>query len=284
MDSARRCEVCGSDISSKRKHARFCSVKCRSAPRFYGTHCLQCQAKIYVSPGKITSKSYCTPKCRFAHRNPNFNEDFFEEPNLINSYWAGFIAADGCVAHHSGSSLRLSFSLQASDKSHLMNFQSAVGAGKIYDDAEHNKCSFYLYSNKICKDLEDRFGITPRKTFTLRPPDLHGENALAYIAGLIDGDGSYTFNGTRPCLSLAGTKEILVWVNRTFEMNAKISPTDNIYCMAFYGDKAIIIRSRIQELKIPLLDRKKYRWESLGLDLTIKNRRRKMDNGKFASG
>lgn len=283
MDSARSCELCQSDISSKRKDARFCSIKCSTAPRFYGTYCLQCETKIYVSPGKVTSKSYCTPKCRFAHRNPDFNENFFAEPNLVNSYWAGFIAADGCISSPAGRSLRLSFSLQASDKSHLMNFQSFVGAGKIYD-ADHNKCSFYLHSNKICEDLDDRFGITPRKSFTLEPPDLRGDNAIAYIAGLIDGDGSYTFNGTRPVLSLAGTEKLLVWVNEVLGLSATISPANNIYVMAFYGDRAIAVRSRIHELEIPLLDRKKYRWESLGLDLSLKNRRSKRDNGKFASG
>ena len=280
----RGCENCGADISHRRKDVRFCSKKCSTAPRFYGTYCLQCETKIYVSPGKVTSKSYCTPKCRFAHRNPDFNENFFAEPNLENSYWAGFIAADGCVSTPAGKSLRLSFSLQASDKSHLINFQSSVGAGKIYDDVDRNSCAFYLHSNKICKDLGHRFGIFPRKTFTLEPPDLHGDNALAYIAGMIDGDGSYTYSGTRPRLSLVGTKELLIWISETLGLDSRIQPVGNIYTMAFYGDRAIIIRSKIHELEVPLLDRKKYRWESLGLDLTIKNRRSKKDNGKLARG
>lgn len=27
----------------------------------------------------------------------SYNDNYFRTPNLENSYWAGFIAADGCV-------------------------------------------------------------------------------------------------------------------------------------------------------------------------------------------
>lgn len=72
--------------------------------------------------------------CPLANKTVFFNDNFFEIPNLINSYWAGFLAADGNIKTN-----KKEVSLQISDK-----------------DFEHIKCfseslNFTRKNIKICK-------------------------------------------------------------------------------------------------------------------------------------
>ena len=272
----RLCLHCGADISNKSRGAKYCSHRCRNSPRFRGTYCKTCGEPLNVISGRTKATLFCSKECRFLGDNPEFKADFFSIPTIENCYWAGFIAADGCISSPEGRSKRLSFNLARTDKDHLVKFQKSVGAGKIYDT---ESVSYFLHSDTVCNDLEKVFKITPRKTFTLEPPDLSGDFATAFIAGLIDGDGSYTKNGNRPTLSLVGNKEMLFWVKESLSLENNIFKTGNIYGIAVHGDKAILIRQRFHKLNLPLLERKKNRWEELNLNLNI---RRNHDN-KFAS-
>lgn len=62
---------------------------------------------------------------KFTHRHKrqnSVNDDFFEVPNELNCYWAGFIAADGCI--HTGKKQDvLSIFLALKDKNHLNRFK-----------------------------------------------------------------------------------------------------------------------------------------------------------------
>ena len=51
----------------------------------------------------------------------NKNETFFEKPSRVNSYWAGFIAADGCVYRNT-----LKITLSKKDKAHLEALSSQL--------------------------------------------------------------------------------------------------------------------------------------------------------------
>ena len=52
----------------------------------------------------------------------NKNHDFFTVPNKLNSYWAGFIAADGCVT---GKHI-LAIKLSEKDKEHLQKIATLL--------------------------------------------------------------------------------------------------------------------------------------------------------------
>jgi hypothetical protein len=118
------------------------------------------------------------------------DENFFSVPNILNSYWAGFIAADGCIRGYHDH--YLSLGLSKKDISHLEKFKRDLRLSNkitIYD--KHNSCITGLSSNKICDDLKNNFNITPRKSKTLKPPNIKNKtNILSFIAGYIDGDGS----------------------------------------------------------------------------------------------
>ena len=95
--SERVCLNCRSDISHRDARAKYCSKKCLNAPRFYGTYCDWCKKELFVARGNLKLTRFCSKRCVFLFKHPNLNENYFAEPNLENSYWAGLIAADGCI-------------------------------------------------------------------------------------------------------------------------------------------------------------------------------------------
>ena len=276
----RRCEKCNADIGHKRSDARYCSKKCRDSPQFWGTFCAQCGGELFVKKEEASVIKACSAKCRALLKNPSFNENFFAEPNPTNSYWAGFIAADGCV-YHGGGKQKLSIVLKSTDEGHLVRLQSTIGAGTLHrgrsyskerDKVYHN-VRYVLYSKTICSDLKRVFNVTQRKSLTLEPPiGLGTVNSLAFIAGYIDGDGSYTKSGTRPILKIAGTRSMLEWIVSSVGFSSGWEDRINYHVIYFRSDDSIRIRDSIRKLNLPLLERKRSRWEQMQLDLEIKEK------------
>ena len=120
------------------------------------------------------------------------NKDYFlNKDNLEVCYWAGFIAADGCVHRKY---YGVSFDLSERDAKHLELFAKAVGSNASVKyrvgSCGTPMASFYINSIEFTKNLCENFNITPVKTHTLKPPlHLAYSSKLAYLAGLIDGDG-----------------------------------------------------------------------------------------------
>lgn len=260
---------------------KYCSKKCRIAPRFRGKYCIQCGEPIIVDLGSSHRVKHCSTSCSrktvFERNNPGIDEDYFAIPNLENSYWAGFIAADGYISQQDGRSRQLIIGLEASDGHHLEKIKKSIGAGKVIEykskSSKNGKTYFVaryrVSSDKICKDLEENFGVMTRKTFTLERPELDGDLAYAFIAGYIDGDGSYRRDRSRPRLTIVGTRDILSWIGVVCEINKSPRPDGNIFRYDITGDQAINIRDSFRDLNLPLLERKKNRWEELGLNLEI---------------
>lgn len=161
-------------------------------------------------------------------RKYKVNDNFFETPNLINSYYAGFIAADGCIRVTKTGAKYLMFGLSIKDKCLLENIKKDLNfEGPITEYPKLTKKFVRLIINspKICEDLEKNFNITPRKTFTLIPPNINKTSLIdAFICGYIDGDGTICFshdykNGKQKkcCISLIGTFDFLTWINNRFK-------------------------------------------------------------------
>lgn len=225
---------------------------------------------------------FCSRPCVSASRNAELRSDYFSAPNLENSYWAGFIAADGNIYNRKTGNRQslIKIALKSDDSKHLEEFaQTIVHNKKIYhgsiktSENEYNYSSIAVSSNMMAGDLDSNFNITERKSLTLKPPThLAEENALAFIAGYIDGDGSYTHSYGRPILSVVGTKEMLDWILVLLARDkVKVSCEGNHFSFALYGDSAIIARSKYIDMPLPFLDRKYRRWESLNLDMEIKS-------------
>ena len=152
-------------------------------------------------------------KSKFSRRSRKYecNDDFFSIPSILNSYWAGFISADGSISIR-GNNKSLIISLGIKDIIHLEKFKNSIGYTnniRIFNHKLNGKlldaCSISITSNQIVEDLEKTFSITPRKTFTNNPPKLVNSDMIdSFIIGYIDGDG---------CISDIKPKKYSFWIH-----------------------------------------------------------------------
>jgi hypothetical protein len=167
------------------------------------------------------------------------DEAFFDSPNVINCHIAGFIATDGCIQGKNygkrKSNGRLVIELSTKDKEILEYIKKTTKSThniKDYVTPQHiSACG--RESDILCKSsilnisdmrtwgpkLAEIWNITPKKTLTLQPPNLTKyEDKLAYIQGVIEGDGCATFSqslnvcGFNPVISITGTYDLLYWI------------------------------------------------------------------------
>lgn len=171
-------------------------------------------------------------KNRALHKNINY---FYTQSH--NMAWLlGFLASDGTV---SSSNNIIKIGLSAKDKEILE---------KIKQELEiENKIVEYTTTNGFdCVDLHwtcaehkqelEKYGITPNKTFTIKPPILLSkEYYIDFIRGYFDGDGSINLihsNGKPYALRwqvCGATQEILQWIIDVLYEQFSI-PKVNIYC------------------------------------------------------
>ena len=123
------------------------------------------------------------------------NEDFWKNPNPINSYWAGFSAADCNIELRAGGHYSYRLELQVGDKAHLEKFKSDIDfTGPIHDYSRPNLNCFtskiQINSDIWAEDLKNNFGIIPKKTKTIMPPNASDELLFHWLVGYTDGDGS----------------------------------------------------------------------------------------------
>lgn len=209
-------------------------------------------------------------------RKHTINDDYFAIPNLENSYWAGFIAADGCITNIN----YLKIELTHSDGHHLELFRKAIEfSGNISNTkririsrGKNKKLTTYNFSNirinstKIYNDLKNIFNIAEKKSLTHIPPNLSEELFFSYLAGYIDGDGCVSLSKkNRLSLQLCGSKMFLEYVKEKFDIltpglyhrNATVQKTKSeIYKYAIEGGRAYDIISLLQSYNIPRLQRK----------------------------
>lgn len=197
------------------------------------------------------------------------DDNFFEKPNLLNCYYAGFIAADGNIYKNK----ILSFGLAKKDDSILIRFKNDIKYNGII---RYGICNGYEYCNltinsiKICSDLYKNFNITPQKSLTLLPPNLESDDLIdAFICGYIDGDGSIgIYNHTcrdNISVQMLGTKEMLLWIKKRFECILN-NTTGNLYHNNFHNKntysysvadkKGRCIFQHFYHIKVPKLCRK----------------------------
>lgn len=139
----------------------------------------------------------CSPKYRpsfeerikssLARRKHSLDESFFSEiDNEEKAYWLGFLCGDGCITEN-----KVRLALAVKDEPHLNRFKAAVNwSGKSYYH-KFGVVEVYFRSLRMVKDLA-RYHITPRKTFTVRFPDIPESLERHFIRGMFDADGCIT--------------------------------------------------------------------------------------------
>lgn len=113
--------------------------------------------------------------------------------------------------------------LAEKDEDVLKRLKSDLKSNLDIHTGTKNSKVFRVFSKQIVDDLKHHFNITPAKSYTLQPPNLHDLELIdSYIIGLIDGDGSIGFQRVKNrrnsfYIFLVGTPEVLSFVKHRFE-------------------------------------------------------------------
>jgi hypothetical protein len=238
--------------------------------------------------GKLTLKQIashygCTPhviktrlngagyKLRLPAHIPKYshNQSFFSVPNVTNSYWAGVIAADGCILRRRGHTDTLSLDTHYNDISQLERFKTDIQfTGKISKYKQMRSIRINN-ANNLSFALEKNFSIIPRKTKRLCPPNITDERLIkAFIVGYIDGDGCIRIRKTpsgynQIVLCIVGTHKLLDWIKKWFDKwvpivksGIKFENKGSVFSYTVVGNRANKLLTELKKVDMIRLNRK----------------------------
>lgn len=127
-------------------------------------------------------------------RLTTLNDSAFNEITPESSYWAGLLAADGCLKRNGR---HFSIELQAKDELHLGKLLEYLESdGKLLYRTVKSVggrnlfASLHVSSTEIIEALKSNFNLKPAKSLTLKPPLIKDIKCReAFMLGLFDGDG-----------------------------------------------------------------------------------------------
>ena len=124
------------------------------------------------------------------------DKGFWQTPNPLNCYWAGYASNDGCI--ESGKCLNLEISVL--DRNHLEKFKSDTKYnGIIYDNFRKDKTHcirMRVHCKEWIKDLKNIFGIVPRKV-NRTVPNINNEYLkFCFLIGQLCADGHICFTNS----------------------------------------------------------------------------------------
>lgn len=217
---------------------------------------------------------------KYIRRTHFHNEEFFKVPNLLNCYWAGFLAADGGVTSYSetGSTIRL----EINDIDHLHTFKRDVGfTGNVQSSFRKGVMDrtkrVIINSNFWGQDLGSNFGVIPNKTARMLPPILCNDLLkIAFLIGYIDGDGCIcithrnSVNKSEVSVSIVSCspellrflQELLLKYFGSFKLKRKKQNMNNCpgsnkaKLVVFAGMQALMIIDFLKDFPVPKLSRK----------------------------
>lgn len=201
------------------------------------------------------------------------NESFFKEPNELNCYFAGLIAADGCVYKkfkNKNEYVYFSYGCQNCDKELIERLKINLDYNGPIRQSRENLVEIQIARfEKNHEDLKNIFNIDYRKTYHLPPPNLKDENLIkAYIAGYIDGDGCIRYtNKNLFTISIVGTLDLMVWMQNFFQekfpgYKTKLYKKNIVYYFNISGKRAINFAKYLKESPVEKLKRK---WDRVPL-------------------
>lgn len=145
-------------------------------------------------------------------RKHTYNDEFFRNINIISSYWAGFIAADGCL-YKRGNRKILFIALNQRDKQHILNFLRAIKSNIIPSKIKSNNSVGFSISSDKFFDYLFKLGITPNKSLTIKKVYIPSRLISHFIRGVFDGDGSISGrDASHIQLCIAGNKPFLEFI------------------------------------------------------------------------
>lgn len=220
-------------------------------------------------------------------KSSTYDLEFWQKPNLLNCYFAGHIASDGCLMKNR-SGYRLSIFTAGKDEIIIDNYIKFLnykgkkekgnnrGFSSEKKDLPYCKIVFCSF-DKNAEYLKQYFNIEPRKTERLGPTNLNNKYLnLAYFIGLIDGDGSIFSSIAKKdgykniqisCCSCS--KPIVEWlrdllnnnfpsINYSNRIAADLSfhKINKVWSFGLNGLRAAVIINYLRQFPVPKLARK----------------------------
>lgn len=169
------------------------------------------------------------------------DDKFFLKLIPKSAYWAGFIAADGCLHNHNDKNKVLSIGLNRLDVQHLKNFQKAIkNKSKISHIKSNNSVRVGIRSDTIFDSLVN-LGIVPNKSFRMGKVIIPHNLMSHFIRGFFDGDGCLCGKKvTHLQFSIVGHKPLLRQIQKILVKKCGVKKV-NLY-FASYTKKSIISR------------------------------------------
>ena len=197
-------------------------------------------------------------------RGHEVNDNYFKYQTHNMAYILGFLASDGCVSSKTN---HFYIDLKREDEEILYQIKEEIGfTGPIQHYVNNNGCEYsrLRVCSKIMKEDLSIYGIIPKKTFTLQPPEfLDKKYYISYIRGYFDGDGCFYANFEKHKFNwyiCGAKKDLLEWI-RSILLNqyglisylhtsSKIlSQGDPFYTLQIYKKDTIV--SLFENLYIP---------------------------------
>ena len=198
--------------------------------------------------GRSTVHIYLKKNNRRRCIRHTFDDSSFSNFTPENCYWAGFIAADGCI-NKTKTAVRVNLNIK--DKLHLVkllkftkdeNISITEGIRVIsFNKKEYtiNHCYADINSVKIVKDLCDNFNIVPAKSFILEPPNKIPDHLIRdYIRGYFDGDGSIYWNKSHKTVTFnicSGSGNLLKWISNNIKDQVNYNFSEKALCLRKNG-------------------------------------------------
>lgn len=219
------------------------SIEVRNEARIVLAKC-DCGVEFTTHAGSLIQGNTRSCGCyNVSSRRKDIDDDCFSEINERSAYWAGFLAADGCLSR----SRSVSLALAPVDTGHVEKYASFLKSDHKIRITK--KSAFITFnSEKITEDLK-KFGLTPRKSRTYDPPESIRGN-IDFWRGMIDGDGCIWFNKRGyPHIELCGS-EACMEAFRAFAANingseTKVRKSKSIFKVVFANKKAVALISAL---------------------------------------
>lgn len=204
-----------------------------------------------------------------------FDETIFDTiDSEEKAYWLGFIFADGYISYN-----RYSFELSLcfKDINHLHKFNifmkhenNNVKISNVGKDGKFKRCRWSIVNKHLWNTLNN-YGCTPRKSLTLKFPNISKIWYKDFIRGYFDGDGCITYLLDKPkkvyfpVSVLEGTYEFLQKIKNILDDNSinqsKIVKRNNIYALRIYKNNSREFLEYIYGNSNIYLERKYKRYE-----------------------
>jgi len=226
----------------------------------------------------------------FAHRKYTYNEQYWKTLTSQSAYYAGFVAADGCIMKRGGErdSYRFAVGIAEKDLMLLQDFKKDLNYsgpilksdkgqtlntanGKSYVCQPTHRLSMQV-SNGWAKDLKYYWNIEPNKTNRLGPPNIHSQYLnLCYLIGFIDGDGCLAVDSEGKCMRFvfsSSSYQILNWIkeitDKYINIGVRMRPRivhsytgkKNYSEFSIGGKPALDLYCLLNSLSVQKLDRK----------------------------